>query len=330
MFLSFIIPHYNLPKKLLERCLKSIITQGIPNDDYEIIVVDDGSDTKPTWATGIGENITLVLNQHSGPGGARNTGIVTAKGEYIMFIDGDDFLLENSGIHACIEKLKSERPQILRYQYIVKKNNKELKQQRKKIRFGNTISGASFMQNNNLSGSSCTFFFSRELAIKKKIVFPTDIFHEDEEFNTIIHYHALTLIESNATLYCYCIREGSTTANKSKEFEKKRIFDTIHIIERIHDFAQANAEKSNTIQTNAITHKLDMLVVDAILNMMYIGMSAKEARAICTTSLAPISLYPLRKASYSLKYRIFRKFANSATGMRILRTVIPKRKPAKK
>ena len=331
MFLSFVIPHYNLPKELLERCINSIIAQDIPDDDYEIIIVDDGSETIPLWATDTGENIRLVTVPHSGPGGARNEGLKAASGEYIMFVDSDDYLLNNGEIAQCIEKLKSERPQILRYQYIVKKENeKEPQPQSKEVKFSNTVSGAIFMQDNNLSGSSWTFFFLRSLAIKKDIKFPTDMFHEDEEFNSIIHYHALTLIDSNATLYCYCTREGSTTANSSKEFEQKRISDIIRIIERIHFFAENNTEKSNAIQRRAIAHKLDTLVVDAILNMMYAGLSATEIRKRCKTHLLPISLYPLRKASYSLKYRIFRKLANNIVGMILLRTFIPKRKPTKK
>lgn len=331
MFLSIIIPHYNLPKELLERCLKSITSQGLPDHEYEIIVVDDGSDTPPSWVAELSENIIFIAAEHSGPGGARNRGIEVAKGQYIMFVDADDYLLDNGEIHPCIEKLKTEKPHILRYGYFVKKDEETPEfRQRKKIRFSNTISGASFMSDNNLSGSSCTFFFSRELAIKKGTKFPTDIFHEDEEFNTLLHYHAQTLIDSNATLYCYCTRPGSTTANSSKDFETRRIADMLNIIGRISDFSSAESNKSNTIQKRAIAHKLDMLTVDAILNMMYVGMTSKEIVRHCNTALAPHSLYPLRKARHSLKYIIFRTIANSNMGMKLLRILIPKKKPAKK
>ena len=331
MFLSIIIPHYNLPHKLLERCLQSIITLGLNLDDYEIIIVDDGSETKPTWTTSFSRNIKLINALHGGPGNARNIGIEQARGNYIMFIDADDYLINNGEIFSCIEKLKTERPQILRYHYIVQKEGcRQTRTPRKKTKFKNTISGATFMEKNNLSGSPCIYFFQRELVLKKNIKFPTNIFHEDEEFNTILHYHAQTLIESDAILYAYCIRSGSTTTNQSKSFEKNRIENMLHIIARIHSFAQSTKEKSNPIQTRAIAHKLDMLSVDAILNMLYIGMSAKEIKSKCTSLLTPIGLYPLRKASYSLKYRIFRKIANSNIGIRLLRMIIPSQIHAKK
>ena len=331
MFLSIIIPYYNLPHALLERCVQSIITQGIPDNEYEIIIVDDGSENAPTWITKISANINLIINKHSGLGGARNKGIENATGEYIMFVDADDYLLDNGEIQQCIDKLKKERPQILRYKYLVTKEKEKIHSRGKsKIRFSNTISGATYMYRKNLSGSACIYFFKRELSTKKGIIFTENIFHEDEEFSTKLHYHAQTLIDSNATLYCYCIRKDSITANESKEFEKQRISDFIHIIERLHSFSEENNGKSNIIQARAIAHKLDMLIVDAILNMMYAGMSAKEIIGQCKKSFEPISLYPLRKAGYSLKYRIFRKMANSLFGMMLLRMILPSRKPAKK
>ena len=331
MFLSIIIPHYNLPHALLERCLQSIITLGLPDDDYEVIIVDDGSETRPTWTTSLSKNINLVNAQHGGPGNARNIGIEQARGNYIMFVDADDYLPNNGEIFNCIEKLKRERPQILRYRYIIENGSPSpARRKRKKTKFSNTISGALYMKEHNLSGSPCTFFFQRELALKKGVAFPTNMFHEDEEFNTKLHYHAQTLIDSNAILYSYCIRNGSTTANESKTFENKRIADFIHIIERIHRFAQANSGRGNTIQTKAIEHKLDMLTIDAILNMMYHGMSAKSIMARCEEKFAPLALYPLRKASYSFKYRIFRLLANSSIGMTILRAILPSKKPTKR
>lgn len=331
MFLSIIIPHYNIPRELLERCLHSIQSQGIPNDEYEIILVDDASGTPPTWVTGTNANVRLIINGHTGPGGTRNKGIENATGEYIMFVDADDFLFNNGEILSCIEKLKCERPHILRYNYIVRKDcNDTTTTPRKRIRFSNTISGAAYMESNNLSGSSCTFFFKRELATKKGIRFPENVFHEDEEFNTILHYHAQTLIDSNANLYCYCTRNGSTTANSSEEFENRRISDFIYITERLQAFAQSQAGKSNAIQTRAIEHKLDTLTVDAILNMMYAGMSAESIIKRCTENFSPIGLYPLRKATYSLKYRIFRYLANKDLGIKLLRIIIPSKKPAKR
>ncbi|MBR4066395.1 MAG: glycosyltransferase family 2 protein [Bacteroidaceae bacterium] len=332
MLLSIIIPHYNLPKELLEQCIDSITGQGITDDDYEIIIVDDGSQFPPTWIQTLHrDNIKLIESNHGGPGEARNKGIEAARGEYIQFVDADDYLLKNGQFVQCLAILRQERPQILRFNYIVKNDKRAITaDSRKQVKTSNTISGAIFMRDNNLSGSPCTYFFRRELAIETDTRFTANIFHEDEEFNTILHYHAQTLIASNATLYCYCIREGSTTANSSREFEARRIDNLFTIIERLATFKEKNTTNANTIQTEGIEHKLRMLTVDAILNMMFDGRKANYIYATCMSRLSPLGLFPLPKASYSYKYRLFRALANRPFGMKILRIIVPDHKPAKK
>ena len=332
MLLSIIIPHYNLTQELLERCINSIKEQDIPAGNYEIIVVDDGSIAPPIWIHKQypEHNIRLILEKHNGPGAARNRGLEEAQGEYIEFIDADDYLLPNGELLQCLEIIEKEHPQIIRFNYIVQHNNQAVKNNPKIVKFSNTISGAIYMRDNNLSGSPCTYIFSKELAQKKNITFPEGLFHEDEEFNTKLHYHAQTLIASNATPYCYCIRKGSTTANTSSEFEERRLDNIFTIIERIAHFRDTQAGKSGEIQRSAINHKLHTLVVDAILNMMHAGKSAKETYNACASRLSPLSLYPLPKAAYSLKYRIFRILTSSLTGMRITRIITPRKKPAKR
>ena len=333
MFLSIIIPHYNLPPELLERCIASIVLQGIATEDYEIIIVDDESQEPPMWfkETFPGINIRLIVIPHGGPGAARNRGIEEAKGTYIEFIDADDMLIPGNRYKQCVEKLKKEMPQILRFNYrTVEPGGSPHIESKKPIKFSKATSGAAYMFDFNLSGSPCNYFFQRELAIKNGVRFPENIFHEDEEFNTILHYHADTLIHSNAVLYRYCIREGSITANNKADFEARRIENMLHIIERLGHFRNAYISYSNDTQNKGFQHKYTMLGVDAILNMLYNGMDANSIGNKCRERLAPIGLYPLPKANYSIKYRLFRILANSKLGMKILRALISSKKPVKR
>ena len=332
MLLSIVIPHYNLPKEMLKRCIESITAQGMQEGDYEVIIIDDGSKEPPLWIEDEYKtcNIRLINNAHGGPGAARNKGIEAAQGKYIQFIDADDYLITNGQMLQCLAMLQEERPQILRFGYIVKTDEAPLKPKTGKVKFGNTISGAMHMRDKNLSGSPWTYFFQKSLAIENGIEFSTDIFHEDEEFNTKLHYHAQTLIESDARFYCYRIREGSTTANRSKEFETRRIEDFFKIIEKLYQFRVKNAASANVIQRAGIDHNLHTLCVDGILNLMFDNREADDIYDKCITSLKPLGLYPLPKANYSFKYRIFRLLANSTTGMKALRLIIPRKKPLKR
>lgn len=91
--LSIIIPAYNVAG-YLEKCLDSILAQTF--QDYEVILVDDGStDQTPEISDRYAEvdrRITVIHKQNEGVSIARNTGIEIAKGEYILFFDGDDFV----------------------------------------------------------------------------------------------------------------------------------------------------------------------------------------------------------------------------------------------
>lgn len=99
MLLSIIIPAYNTGE-MLKQCVDSIITQE--TDSLEIILVDDGSTDEITYkicdeyARCYPELIHTIHTENGGPGKARNIGIKMSKGEYLGFIDSDDFLTEGS------------------------------------------------------------------------------------------------------------------------------------------------------------------------------------------------------------------------------------------
>lgn len=97
--LSVIIPMYNV-EPYVEKCIRSLENQDIPHTDYEIICVNDGS---PDDSRGVVErlsleyeNIKLVNQYNQGVSMARNNAIAIARGEYLLMIDPDDYVDENS------------------------------------------------------------------------------------------------------------------------------------------------------------------------------------------------------------------------------------------
>ena len=121
MFFSVVIPTYNR-KPILEKCLKALEVQQLTDgkiEDYEIILVDDGStDGTLDWLT---QNATEFLHvhcfsqDHLGPAAARNLGIQKARGDVIIFIDSDLVVTESflqshaNALVAGMEKLSSDR-----------------------------------------------------------------------------------------------------------------------------------------------------------------------------------------------------------------------------
>ena len=98
--LSFIIPYYNGGKYIVE-CLKSIYNQDIPEAEYEVILVDDCSTDKDSIALVeqfAKEHSTLHIIRNECNlrcGGSRNAGLLQAKGEYVWFVDQDDYIAPN-------------------------------------------------------------------------------------------------------------------------------------------------------------------------------------------------------------------------------------------
>lgn len=108
MKFSIIIPVYNV-EEYIEKCISSVLNQDF--DDYEIIVVDDETPDNSMaivqrFANEFPEKIKIIHQKNKGLGGARNTGAAEASGDYLVFLDSDDYLSENmlKEVNDCLEK----------------------------------------------------------------------------------------------------------------------------------------------------------------------------------------------------------------------------------
>lgn len=93
-FLSIIIPAYNPPGDYLRKLLEALAAQSADYPDFEVIVIDDGSEESLAWVKEF-PFVRFRRKRNMGVGAARNTGLMLARGEYIAFLDCDDEILEN-------------------------------------------------------------------------------------------------------------------------------------------------------------------------------------------------------------------------------------------
>ncbi len=110
---SIIVPVYKA-ERYLNRCLQSIVNQTYGN--IEIILIDDGSpDTCPQiceeWALK-DSRIVVVHKENAGAGQARNTGLDIANGEYVLFVDSDDYI-DCKTVEMCVEATEKENAQVV-------------------------------------------------------------------------------------------------------------------------------------------------------------------------------------------------------------------------
>lgn len=121
--LTIIIPVYN-SEKYLSKCIHSII-DGQDNNNIEIILIDDGSTDQSSYLCDLFAkqyiNIHVVHQQNKGVAEARNRGMENAHGEYIAWIDSDDYV-SPLWLSSVIKCLQSHRPDVLIYNYFLEHN----------------------------------------------------------------------------------------------------------------------------------------------------------------------------------------------------------------
>ena len=118
MKLSVVVPVYNV-EKYLPRCLDSLLRQGMEAEEYEVICVNDGS---PDHSAAIlaeyeakhPDIFKVVTQENRGLGGARNTGTAQAQGEYVTYLDSDDYVIDNAYSYL-LEHFCQDRPDVLCY-----------------------------------------------------------------------------------------------------------------------------------------------------------------------------------------------------------------------
>jgi glycosyltransferase involved in cell wall biosynthesis len=119
--LSIIVPFYNVDK-YIEECIRSLYDQDIPQEEYEVICVDDCS---PDRSRAIVDRLQkeypslrlLTHMENKRQGGARNTGLREAKGKYVWFVDSDDYIMPNC-LKSLLDQVEKENLEILQFDYV--------------------------------------------------------------------------------------------------------------------------------------------------------------------------------------------------------------------
>ena len=118
--LSVIVPVYNV-EKYIRPCLESIFRQGIDDDNFEVIIVNDGTEDRSMEVIqeiiSQHDNITVINQENLSLSVARNNGIAQAKGEYILMPDSDDLLIEGS-LSVLLEKALESKADLVVADYL--------------------------------------------------------------------------------------------------------------------------------------------------------------------------------------------------------------------
>ena len=264
---SIIVPVYNTEREL-NKCLASIVNQTII--DTEIIIVNDESHDNSEEIIKRFErkynNIKYYVKKNSGVADTRNYGMSKATGEYIMFVDSDDYIDEQ--LLEKLEPYMNEKIDIIKFKLArVDHNGKVLEKVEgpsfEKIR-GQEAFGKLYSED-VLLDSPCVYLFRREYLLENKFKFAVGTYHEDFGLIPLILVKAKSVVSVELYGYCYVQSQDSITRNVSYNKTLKKMGDSIyHYDNMVREIEKYNLRKQTQenlkiYYTNAIILKLNDL-----------------------------------------------------------------------
>lgn len=221
---SIIVPVYN-SEKYLKKCLESLINQTFK--DIEIIIVNDGSTDNSVNIVNeylCDSRIKFFSKENGGQASARNLGLQKATGDYVMFVDSDDYVELDMCEKLC--KIISEGYNIVCCDYFITTN----KDQYKKI-LGDKTSGKITINDYLFCGAGpCNKIYATNFLNKIKFTFPEGIIYEDlavipglAKYNPKVYY-------LNAAFFHYVHHDNSTMRVKEYKNKYEDIFKASQIL----------------------------------------------------------------------------------------------------
>ncbi len=223
--ISIIVPVYNV-KEYLEKSVKSIINQTYKN--IEIILVDDGStdgsDKLCDKLAKIDNRIKVIHKINGGVSQARNVGIDIAKGEYISFVDSDDFVTQDF-CETLYNVLKENDADISSVKFrMIRENGEKIYENgedkdklvpiKTKVYEGNDIIKETLLMK-SFKSYACTKLYKKEIFEKHR--FKENINYEDLLFNYEVMKNTKKVAYINKECYLYVKRKNSITATCSEK-----------------------------------------------------------------------------------------------------------------
>lgn len=310
MKLSIIIPMYNA-EKYIENCLKSLLNQDFSFGEYEIIIINDGSTDKSEQVV---RNyvkqypqILLFSQENGGQSRARNKGLSVAHGEYICFVDSDDFLIEHS-LGRIVDEALKRNLQILVYESAEEKSSYY-----PAFSVERTQTGIEFIEHHNFKNYVWNCVIQRKFLVENNLRFVEGRYCEDIMFNLSAFLAADRMAASNANVYCYIIRPDSTMTKSDSTHLFKMIDDFQFVIDYINSLIIKYKSRMTVGCYNRCISRRSSFIFFLFWRMMEAKMNKKNIE-IVVDKLKKKGLYPyqimLKEEYQGFKFTFFHYITN--------------------
>ena len=263
MLFSIIIPVYNV-ENYLRDCMDSVLNQTF--QDWEAICVDDGSADRSAIIldeyAGRDGRIKVIKQKNAGTASARNAGLKSAKGDYILFLDSDDWLVPNA-LQTLSNHLNEE--DILCFSGRRFFESSKSFNQADHLLPRHYKTGIEYYNENALLPRDFAFVcvvlrvYRRAFLLQNDLFFADDISYEDNLWVPIVLYYAESVSVVPDSLYIYRIREGS----KMQDVSLKRKVDLLTVANRLAEFFIPRKDFDKTTVYRAITHHYQVVFTQA-------------------------------------------------------------------
>lgn len=233
--LSIIVPVYNV-EKYVGDCFKSLISQNIDRKYFEIIFVIDGSRDNSeniirnmiTENPFLCTNISVLNKENGGLSSARNFGVQHSIGDYIWFVDSDDWI-ESDSVQSILTVIKEYQPEIIAQTQYFQENNvtKHIIRYNKR----GIIAGPEFCGKDH-STAAQFYVVQRSFWSRNNFHFREGMLHEDGELTPRLLYMAESIYVLTKPLYHILVRQGSITHTVNP----KRCYDYMIVLDTLLNF----------------------------------------------------------------------------------------------
>lgn len=303
---SIIVPVYNAEDHLKE-CVKSILAQTL--EEFELILIDDGStDQSPAICDEFAKDprVKVIHKENAGPGEARNTGIEAARGEFIGFVDADDFISPNM-FKLLYNAADNESADLAICDFIEQKKETS-------INIKSDHSGNSVYEKGAINESILPYFFG----------------YTDSE---MLHYKSFYPFADYASYIWLCIFKTSVIKNNHIRFENQKIYfnednlfnlcfvenakKIVHVAKYLYFYRDSGTSLTKSYNPGFLTAKVNRY--EFLLNYIHKNGLPKNYRKrlrnkICIESINIVNYYVNAKGpNFHEKYSKLREVVRNET-----------------
>ncbi|OMC67808.1 hypothetical protein BK121_16830 [Paenibacillus odorifer] len=318
--ISIVVPIYNV-EQYLDRCMQSLVNQTYK--DIEIILVNDGStDTSSSICDKyekVDRRVQVIHKLNGGLSDARNYGLRVAKGEYVLFVDSDDYIELDACEKLCnvLKDASPNAPDLIigiarkihndKVSYLIHKGSENYA----------LLTGSEYMlkelKTESLHMAVWLNLYRNEFLKKNELDFKVGLLHEDEQFTPRVLLKAEKVLCTDIIFYNYVIRDSSITRSRDLSINGLHIIQTCYELASLYEQVD-DTELKKLLNNNLVTKYLSAIKTGGLYRKKYkssIDTKFMYSRVHSKKNLSQLLLLSCSRRLFSRLYRILSERQNS-------------------